>query len=176
MEVRFICVGKSKEDYFAKACAEYKKMLSRFCRVCEFELPDAPLQNVKSAAEEAEDPVQRRVLGQLLYHLGRWIYLVDAADDLKKDASAHRYNPLIPRFGLSGDTLDPDSRREFVQTLDHSVHMIATAFELWDFGCWTAILESTIYTGLFQVGKMVLDGTFHSRKKQRENARIEENA
>ena len=71
--------------------------------------------------------------------------------------------------------LDPDSRREFVQTLDHSVHMVATAFELWDFGCWTPILEGTIYNGLFQVGKMVLDGTFHSRKKQIETARIDEN-
>ena len=27
----------------------------------------------------------RRVAEQLLYHLGRWVYLVDAADDLKED-------------------------------------------------------------------------------------------
>ena len=39
--------------------------------------------------------------------------------------------------------------------------MMATAFELWDFGEWTAILEHTLYNGLFQVGKAVLDGTFH---------------
>lgn len=124
------------------------------------------------AAEELEDPIRRRVLHQLLYHLGRWVYLVDAADDLKKDSASGSYNPLILRFGLTEGKLDPESRREFVQTLDHSVHMIATAYELWDFGCWSAILESTIYTGLFQVGKMVLDGTFHTRKNK--SARIEE--
>ena len=46
------------------------------------------------AAEEEPDPVRRRVLRQLLYHLGRWIYLVDAADDLKKDVKSGSYNPV----------------------------------------------------------------------------------
>ena len=46
------------------------------------------------AAEEEPDPVRRRVLAQLLYHLGRWIYLTDAADDLAKDQRSGSYNPL----------------------------------------------------------------------------------
>lgn len=45
---------------------------------------DAFAALLAGAAEEEPDPVRRRVLEQLLYHLGRWIYLVDAADDLKK--------------------------------------------------------------------------------------------
>jgi hypothetical protein len=40
--------------------------------------------------------------------------------------------------------------------------MMTTAFELWDFGCWRTILESTLYSGLFQVGNAVLEGTFHA--------------
>lgn len=126
-----------------------------------------------SAAGEVEDPIRRRVLEQLLYHLGRWVYLVDAADDLKKDAASGNYNPVALRFGLADGTWPPDSRREFAATLDHSIHMMATAFELWDFGVWTALLSETIYTGLFQIGKAVLDGTFRTmgrgadRKKQK---------
>lgn len=116
-----------------------------------------------SAAEEVEDPVQRRVLEQLLYHLGRWVYLIDAADDLKKDASSGNYNPVALRFGLADGTWDPDSRREFAATLDHSIHMMATAFELWNFGVWTALLSETVYNGLFQIGKAVLDGTFRAK-------------
>ena len=130
-----------------------------------------------AAAEEAEDPVRRRVLGQLLYHLGRWVYLVDAADDLKKDAESGNYNPVALRFGLKDGEWTPESRREFAQTLDHSIHMCATAFELWDFGEWRPLLERTLYTGLFHVGKAVLDGTFrhHSGRGIRERkARIEE--
>ena len=130
-----------------------------------------------SAAEELEDPVRRRVLGQLLYHLGRWVYLVDAADDLKKDAASGNYNPVALRFALEDGIWTPESRREFAQTLDHSIHMCATAFELWDFGEWRALLERTLYTGLFHVGKAVLDGTFRQRRGRgirERKARIEE--
>lgn len=124
-----------------------------------------------AAADGAAEESQRRVLRQMLYHLGRWVYLMDAADDLKKDWLSGAYNPVALRYGLSGGELDTESRKAFVATVDHSVHMIATAFELRDFGCWTPILESTVYTGLFQVGKAVLDGTFQTgffgKKKDR---------
>ncbi|MDD3346307.1 DUF5685 family protein [Oscillibacter sp.] len=114
------------------------------------------------AAGEVDDPIRRRVVEQVLYHLGRWVYLVDAADDLKKDAASGNYNPVALRFGLTDGHWTAESRGEFAATLDHSVHMMATAFELWDFGVWTPILQETFYTGLFHVGKAVLDGTFHT--------------
>lgn len=126
------------------------------------------------AAEEIEDPVRCRVLRQLLYHLGRWVYLVDAADDLKKDTASGSYNPLALRYGLRDGLLDEASRLEFTATLDHSVRLMATAFELWDFGCWSPILESTVYAGFFQVGKAVLDGTFQTGNRKRKI--VEENA
>lgn len=118
------------------------------------------------AADFSEDVTRRRILRQMLYHLGRWIYLIDAADDLKEDTESGDYNPLPLRYHLKNGILDDKSRRKFEITLDHSVHMIASAYELWDFGCWSAILEKTIYTGLFQVGKAVLDGRFHSSQKK----------
>ena len=115
-----------------------------------------------SAAAEVEDPVRQRILEQVLYHLGRWIYLVDAADDLRRDHESGNYNPVALRYGLRDGLWTPEARQEFASTLDHSIHMMATAFELWDFGVWTALLEATIYTGFFQVGKAVLDGTFRA--------------
>ena len=120
---------------------------------------------LESAAQQIEDPVRRRVLGQMLYHLGRWVYLMDAADDLKEDAASGNYNPLALRFGLQGGEWTQESQKAFSQTLDHSVRMIATAYELWDFGCWSSILETTIYSGLFRVGRAVLDGTFHRKAR-----------
>lgn len=123
---------------------------------------DAFAALLAAAAQEVDDPVRRRILEQLLYHLGRWVYLVDAADDLKKDAASGNYNPVALRFGLEGGVWTAESRKEFAATLDHSIHMMTTAFELWDFGVWTPVLESTLYDGLFQVGKAVLDGTFRA--------------
>ena len=115
-----------------------------------------------SAAKEVDDPIRRRVLEQILYHLGRWVYLVDAADDMKKDAEEGNYNPVALRFEVQDGVWMPEKRQEFAVTLDHSIRMITTAFELWDFGVWTPILQTTFYTGLFRVGKAVLDGTFRA--------------
>ncbi len=125
---------------------------------------DTFAQLLSSAAEEVPDPVKRRVLAQLLYHLGRWIYLIDAADDLKKDVETGSYNPLPLRYSLNGDTLTDPARQALAQTLDASIRAMAAAFELWDFGLYGPVIESTVYQGLYAVGTAVLDGTFHQKK------------
>ena len=117
-----------------------------------------------SAADEIENQARRRVLEQIFYHLGRWIYLIDAADDLKRDAKTGDYNPVALRFDLKNGVWTPEARREFANTLDHSIHRMATAFELWDFGPWNKILSAVIYQGLFQIGRAVLDGDFYKYK------------
>lgn len=115
-----------------------------------------------AAAAEVEDPVKRRVLEQLLYHLGRWIYLVDAADDLARDAAGGSYNPIRCRFGLTDGVLTEEAREALVVSLDHSIRLMAAAYELWDFGPWSPIIRATVYEGLFCVGKAVLEGTFQA--------------
>ena len=40
---------------------------------------------------------------------------------------------------------------------------MAAAFELWDFGLYAPVIESTVYQGLYAVGTAVLDGTFHQK-------------
>ena len=123
---------------------------------------------LRGAAAAVDEPVRRRVLEQLLYHLGRWVYLVDAADDLEKDAASGNYNPVALRYGLTEGRWTEESRERFAATLDHSIHMMATAFELWNFGVWTPLLEKTLYAGLFRVGKAVLDGTFRQKGNKRD--------
>lgn len=171
--LKYRAVAALLEPAYRKA----EKLRPEFCTcVCEqlgalrkleqencasIDLPaDAFARLLAHAADEVANPVQKRVLQQLLYHLGRWVYLVDAADDMKKDAEEGNYNPVSLRFQLGGGIWTEESRAEFVLTLDHSIHMMTTAYELWDFGVWSPILEDTLYSGLFQVGKAVLDGTF----------------
>ena len=130
---------------------------------------DAFAKLLEAAAEEIQDPARQRILRQILYHLGRWVYLVDAADDLEEDAQSGNYNPVALRFGLTDGQWTEESRQEFALSLDHSIHMMTTALELTSFGVWTPILKSTLYAGLFQMGKAVLDGMTHkSAKKERE--------
>lgn len=137
-------------------------------RCASLDAPADAFATLLSGAAQSVGPLtRRRVLEQILYHMGRWIYLIDAADDLKRDAASGNYNPVALRYGLSDGVWTDAARREFVVTLDHSVRRIAAAFELWDFGPWNALLERVFYAGLFQVGRAVLDGTFHRRRARR---------
>ena len=181
--------AKALEGAYRKAAAVRpgfdQRVRSQLGRLAELERKNCPSLDeaadtfaslLAGAAGEMDDSVRRRVLEQLLYHLGRWIYLVDAADDLKQDAREGNYNPVALRYGLTGGVWTPESRHEFAQTLDHSIHTMAADFELLDFGCWRRILESTLYTGLFYVGGAVLDGTFQSAVRNRKKHKNVEEA
>lgn len=122
---------------------------------------------LSSVAGEVEEPVRRRVLEHLLYHLGRWIYLVDALDDLKKDVESGNYNPISKRFSLKDGILTGQARDVAVSTLDASIRQMAAAYELWDFGVWSPIIRSTVYQGLYCVGNAVLEGTFRAAESRR---------
>ena len=92
--------------------------------------------------------------------------LLPARIDLKKDAESGNYNPVALRYGLKDGAWDPESRHAFAVTLDHSIHQMAAAFELWNFGVWTTVLQTTFYAGLFRVGHAVLEGTYHRRDRK----------
>ena len=102
-----------------------------------------------------------RVLAQLLYHLGRWIYLADARDDLEEDRQSGRYNPVAARYGPAGD----DGALRL--TMDNSLAQMGAALQLGDFGCRTALLENIVYLGLPLVERAVFDGTWRHIKKQK---------
>ena len=63
---------------------------------------------------EAKDELQRRVFYECGYHLGRWIYFIDAADDYEKDVKHDNFNP----FRL---TESDDLTQRMEQTLNQSL-------------------------------------------------------
>lgn len=112
-----------------------------------------------------EGSPMRRMLGELLYHLGRWIYLMDAWDDLEEDRRAGRYNPLDARFqghaGQERDYLDT--------TAAHSAKLAGAAANLMNLGSWASIVENILYLGLPTVQKTVLDGRWKEMRQTRRN-------
>lgn len=109
-----------------------------------------------SAAADSlpEDHPNRRPMERLLYHLGRWIYLVDAWDDLENDVKQGRYNPLDARFGGRAK----EERDYFETTVAHSARLAASAANLMALGEWAPIVENVVYLGLPTVEKAVLEG------------------
>lgn len=111
-----------------------------------------------AAPQEGE---RGRVLSQLLYHLGRWIYLADARDDLEEDRLSGRYNPVAARYGPDGDD------RALALTMENSLELIGAALQLGDFGCRRPLLENIVYLGLPFVQRAVFNGSWNEIKKQK---------
>lgn len=120
---------------------------------------DAFARLLQSAAPP--DGERGRVLEQLLYHLGRWIYLADARDDLEEDKLSGRYNPVAARYGPQGD----DGALRL--TMDNSLELAGAALQLGEFGCRKPLLENIVYLGLPAVEKAVFDGSWSRLKKQK---------
>lgn len=130
---------------------------------------DCFAQILAAMGEAAQTPEKRRVLRELLYHSGRSIYILDAADDFADDGRTGSYNPLRCRYG---DTLTPEVRERVRGTLNLSQRRCAAAFELLPPGRYTEILENILTLGLPEMSTLVLSGQWRQRKKLlRENAR-----
>ena len=116
---------------------------------------------LRDAAPPSGDAGRDRALGQLLYHVGRWIYLVDAWDDLEEDGRAGRYNPVAARYPDGAEA----HREELRITLRHSLNLAASACALLDLGCWRETVENILYLGLPMVEELVFTGRWKAVKK-----------
>ena len=102
-------------------------------------------------------------MGQLLYHLGRWIYLMDGWDDWEDDRRQGRYNPLDARF--QGRARE---ERDYLNTTAaHSLRLAGSAAELLELAEWTPVVENVLYTGLPAVQNAVLDGRWKEMRHTR---------
>jgi len=121
---------------------------------------DTFAQILPHAANGVETPVERRALEELLYHLGRWIYIIDAYDDLAEDQTSGNFNPLLTRFCPTEDKLSDTDKARVETTLNHSINRLTTAYNLKSETVWSSILENIIYLGLPGVTQSVLSGRF----------------
>ncbi len=123
---------------------------------------DAFAQILQAAAPETGDTARDRALAQLLYHVGRWIYLVDAWDDLEEDIKKGRYNPMNMRFEGKAFEHIQDVR----VTLLHSRNLASSAYELAKAERWDSILSNIIYLGLPAVEELVLTGRWQKKRRK----------
>ncbi|MBR6951496.1 MAG: hypothetical protein IKH56_07175 [Oscillospiraceae bacterium] len=117
------------------------------------------------SAAEAETGDRRRVLEQLLYHVGRWIYLADARDDLQRDEHGGAYNPLLFRFTREQRT-DGTMDERLRATMLHSRNLAGAAFELMEENAWSGSIRNILYFGLPSVARAIFDGEWKNRKEK----------
>ncbi len=146
-------------------CASLDAAADTFARILAAAAESAGDKPRPEAGDSAGDPPRVRAVRELLYHLGRVVYVLDAADDLADDAAADAYNPLRYRFDTKDGRLSPEDEAGLRVTLSHSHNSIISAFQLLDGTPYTAILENIIYLGLPAAAQAVFSGTWRAGRR-----------
>ena len=100
-----------------------------------------------------------KILKWIGYNIGKWIYIIDAFNDIKKDLKNGNYNPLILQFGYNGGDADSfkTSIMEKVEfNLTYALGQIAKSYELLDNKNTPGIVENIIYLGLLKKTQSIL--------------------
>jgi len=113
---------------------------------------------LRAAATEDMPEAVRRPMVEMLYHLGRWIYIVDACDDYKGDTEAGRYNPVALLYPPDAGMLPSDGVSRLKTTLAHSNNLVSSAFELLPENPWSQIVQNMIYLGMPDACDRVFEG------------------
>lgn len=95
-------------------------------------------------------------------HVGRWVYILDAADDFAEDVRHGRYNPFACLYGDPTMTELPRGRREEIRTaLVGELFGIERAFDLLDTSYdpdLGGLLSNILYLGMPREAERVLFG------------------
>lgn len=123
---------------------------------------------------ELSDGGQAIALEQFGYFLGRWIYLMDAADDLEEDRKEKKFNPFLIRLDLEGEEpLTEETLRKAEsfcnETLNETVARIIPPMNLLELSNFAPIIENVVNFGLPQLQREIL---FLHVKKQKRKDRI----
>lgn len=104
-----------------------------------------------------KDNNQKRILAWLGYNLGRWIYILDAYNDMDSDFKSGAYNPFLADGGKPED-IKISGRQEIELGLTFTLENIASAFELLSFKRNESLIGKIIYTSLKQKQAFILNG------------------
>ena len=105
---------------------------------------------------EATD--DRHALYRFGYAVGRWVYLTDAADDLKKDLKRGVYNVFARAFQLSSPALSDEQKQQITETLNASEGMALQAFHQTEPKCLAPIIENVLTQGMNQTKERIMKG------------------
>lgn len=95
-------------------------------------------------------------------HVGRWIYILDAADDFDEDVRKGRYNPFACLYGDPSMTTLPTAKREEINTaLLSELVSLERYFDLldtFDDPDLAGLLSNILYDGMPRTARRILFG------------------
>ncbi len=142
---------------FVRQLEQQEKAEAVFFRQPSLEDITAPFASLLGGLLEhapKDDALESEYREGLVYagrKLGQWVYLIDALDDLEKDAEKGRFNPLSGEGG-------PARRAEALRILEEAEDQIDAVFSLLPFYRDASILSNIIQLGLPDVRHKVEKG------------------
>lgn len=112
----------------------------------------AKIMEIIAVPEYIENDGIRRILKFLGYNLGRWIYILDAVDDIEEDINNNNYNPILLQYEYDiNENIVEFYKRikkpiEFSMTI--SLQNISKALELLNIKQNRAIIDNIVYMGM----------------------------
>ncbi len=104
----------------------------------------------------SNDEVQQRILREFGYFIGKWIYLMDAADDIDEDLKNGNFNPFVINL-INNKKIDKDSIISYCNSiLNQSLSRAIEAYNLLDIFNFKEILDNILNFGLPSMQKQRL--------------------
>jgi hypothetical protein len=108
------------------------------------------------------EPILETAVGWLAYNIGRWIYIVDAYDDIESDIKKNQYNPILNRFeydkGTDVSAYKANIRDRMSYILYSALDEASKAYDLIDKTVNSSIIRNILYEGLYSVTEIILNG------------------
>lgn len=134
---------KAKCDSFDQAAEPFAQMMKRLL----------------SIGYHYEDEKTRRIVEWLGYNIGKWVYVMDAFDDLADDIKKQCYNPLLLKYGLVNTNTDlvmNQIRKEVKESLTHTLWQSSNALELLKLNN-KGIIDNILHEGMYKKMELIID-------------------
>lgn len=135
-----------------KGCSSSDEAAEPFARLTEEVFAYRPLCRIEN---------NEKLLRWFGYNIGKWIYLLDAYDDIEKDIKNKNFNPLLNQFCYNNEKAQDFKERikENIKfTLTYTLSEAGKAFELMNIVKNREIIENIIYGGMYKRTLKILSG------------------
>ena len=153
--------NKAKKDF-----VELDEMLAkRYGQLRELEQSNCEsIDRVAHAFAQLSQDFATLVLGEyaneylqtLCYNLGKWIYLIDALDDVTKDIKRHNYNPFVACYGVQSVEELKSKHDELQFEMFAVLNRIAQSYNDLNLSKYTCILNNVLFDSIRNKTKSIL--------------------
>lgn len=118
------------------------------------------LRQIATLGCNEEKKSARKAVEWAAYNFGKWIYIIDAYDDMERDALKGCYNPLLLQFSYNGQDMEDfklSIKEEVKFNLIQALAQAASALELLDIHN-KGIIDNILYSGMYKKTEIILEG------------------